>query len=63
MAINALLYVWMGSEEKLLPNTPATVKNVVVRASEWLILNTLTGHYKCYSAVFSGSVKSDEVSI
>ena len=61
MAVNALLYTWM-SGEKLLPNTPTAVKNAVVRASEWLTQNTLTGQYKPYSAVFSGSVKSMEVS-
>ena len=62
MAINALLYTWM-SGEKLLPNIPAAVKNVIVRASEWLIQNALTGKYKPYSTVFSGSVKDINVSV
>ena len=61
MAVNALLYTWMKGDT-LLVDTPAAVKETVDKASQWLVENTLSGKYKPWNAVFSGSVKSYAVS-
>ena len=57
MAVNILLYTWM-TNDTLLPDTPATVKGIVDKASQWLIKNTLSGKYKPWNAIFSGSIKN-----
>lgn len=62
MAVNVLLYTWMEGDT-LLAETPAAVKETVGNASQWLLLNTLSGKYKPWNAVFSGSVKGVNVSL
>ena len=61
MAVNALLYTWT-EKGKLLPDVPDNVTKLVIGASEWLTQNTLSGQYKPFNAVFSGSVKTEDVS-
>ena len=61
MAVNALLYTWT-ERGKLLPSTPSEVVEVVRAAADWLKENSLTGKFRPLNAVFSGSVKSIEVS-
>ena len=56
MAVNVLLYTWMKGDT-LLPETPAAVRETVDKAAQWLIKNSLSGKYKPWNAVFSGSVK------
>ena len=56
MAVNALLYTWMEGDT-LLAETPAAVVETVDKAARWLIENTLSGKYKPWNVVFSGSVK------
>lgn len=59
MAVNTLLYTWMAGD-KFLNSTPRGVKEIVANASLWLIKNIKKA--KAYNAVFSGSVKAEEVS-
>ncbi len=59
MAINALLYTWMEGNA-LVKETPIQVKKVVVGAAKWLVKHALNAKAKC--VVFSGSVKSENVS-
>ena len=61
MAMNVLLYTWMKGDT-LLPETPAAVRETVDKAAQWLIKNSLSGTYKPWNAVFSGSVKGIPVS-
>lgn len=61
MAVNVLLYTWMEGDA-LLAETPAAVKETVNKAALWLVNNTLSGKYKPWNAVFSGSVKGVAVS-
>ena len=58
MAINALLFSWTTGD-KLDPEVPAHVKEVVANASLWLMKNVKKR--KAYNVVFSGSVKANEV--
>ena len=60
MAVNVLLYSWLKGD-LLETETPAEVKEIVEKASQWLIQNTLSGKYKLWNAVFSGSVKTVDV--
>lgn len=60
-AVNVLLYTWMKGDT-LLTDTPGAVKETVDKASQWLIENTLSGEYKLWNSVFSGSVKNFAVS-
>ena len=57
MAVNVLLYTWMEGDT-LLAETPAAVVETVDKAAQWLIGNTLSGKYKPWNVVFSGSVKA-----
>jgi len=59
MALNALLYTWIDGDQ-LSPDVPLDVKKVVVGASKWLMKHAKRMPAKC--VVFSGSVKSTEVS-
>ena len=59
MAVNALLYTWMDGD-RLSPDVPFQVKTVVVGASKWLM--KYAKQMPAKSVVFSGSVKSTEVS-
>ena len=59
MAVNTLLYIWTTGE-RFVSDVPTDVKDVVGNASLWLVKNAMKG--KAYNAVFSGSVKSGEVS-
>lgn len=61
MAVNTLLYTWMDGD-KLLPSAPSPVLKTVMNASEWLVRNTLSGKYKPFNVLFSGSVKTVDVS-
>ena len=60
MAVNVLLYTWMEGDA-LLAETPAAVMETVDKATKWLVENTLSGKYKPWNVVFSGSVKGTEV--
>ena len=60
MAVNVLLYTWMEGDI-LLAETPAAVIEIVDKAAKWLIENTLSGKYKPWNVVFSGSVKGISV--
>ena len=61
VAVNVLLYTWMKGDT-LLPETPVAVRETVDKAAQWLIKNSLSGKYKPWNAVFSGSVKGMPVS-
>ena len=60
MAVNILLYTWMEGDT-LLAETPAAVVETVNKAAQWLIGDTLSGKYKPWNVVFSGSVKDFDV--
>ena len=62
MALNALFYTWTENGQ-LISSTPAEVYKCMLAGSEWLMDNVLTGKYKTYNVVFSGSVKSVSVSL
>ena len=62
MAVNTLLYTWMDGD-KFLPTTPSSVLKTVMNGTEWLVRNALSGKYKPLNVLFSGSVKTADVSI
>lgn len=39
------------------------VVRFIRNASQWLLKHTLSGHYKPYNVIFSGSVKTEDVSV
>lgn len=57
MALNALFYIWTENGH-FIPNTPTQVYQCIIAGAEWLIANAVTGKFKAYNVVFSGSVKS-----
>ena len=61
VAVNALFYTWTENQ-KLIPTTPPQVIRVIRNASQWLLKHTLSGQYKPYNVIFSGSVKTIDVS-
>ena len=61
VAVNALLYTWTENQ-KLLPNTPQKVRTVINNASQWLVKHALSDKYKAFNVIFSGSVKTVDVS-
>ena len=61
VAVNALLYTWTANH-RLDPSTPVAVNNTVVKACKWLLKNSLSGKYKNFNVLFSGSVKLAAVS-
>jgi len=62
MAVNALLYIWtLGSE--FIMGASDEVVGTITNASQWLVKHSLSGQYKDFNAVFSGSVKTVEVYI
>lgn len=60
MAINVLLNTWMVGEE-FVSDVPKSVKNVVKKASKWLLQNVKL--LKPYSGLFGASAKSQDVRI
>ena len=57
MAVNTLFYSW-SEKNRLMPDTPIDVQEIIIEASEWLVAHTLSRKYKPRNAFFSGSVKS-----
>ncbi|KAL5016712.1 hypothetical protein ScPMuIL_006301 [Solemya velum] len=62
MAVNALITMWTvfdDSTQKLVWDefTPPQVKDTVMKSVNWLNDNVLSGRYKPWNAMFSGSIK------
>jgi hypothetical protein len=61
MAINSLLYTW-SQGDKLVSDVPTNVRELLVKACNWLMHNANSDRYQHSNAFFSGSVKSSQVS-
>ena len=63
MAVNALFYIWgnINGRGLLLPDTPGTVKDALMKSCRWLTREALSGRLERMNAFFSGSVKLGSV--